>query len=396
MWREFVELAEKRQEPFSALCARFGVSRKTGYKWINRFRAQGVAGLQPRSRRPKSSPRRTPPAVIEAVLALRRLHPAWSVARVREELSAQGVAPLPAPSTVDLILRRQRDAAAAQQRALGPEAQRFEPNFRWQIQTGEDLRLADDTVLAPTTVRDETTGFLVGAALLPPGDETELAGFVTGLLQRHGLPWRIAFARRAVSEPAARMHSPLTVWLMRLGVAVEFSAVVPEPADGARQQLAARLIQLPAYQRALLTERTSTGDPLTQLAGQAGYPTHAAAAQRLEQIRERHNFGGSQEALQRRSPISLYRPSPRPFPAEAPTPVYAPEAEVRLVSEKGLITYQRRLIQIGRAFAGLCVELKLTPWPERYVVLFAAQALGLVDLSAAAIDSTTSLPLGAM
>jgi hypothetical protein len=113
----------------------------------------------------------------------------------------------------------------------------------------------------------------------------------------------------------------------------------------------------------------------------------------LQQLRERHNFRGPQEALQQRSPSSLYRPSARLLPDELPMPVYAPEADVRLVSEKGIFTFQRRLVHVGRALAGLLVELKPMPAADHYVVLFAGQVLGQVDLSAAGVDGTTSLTL---
>lgn len=400
MLREFVELAEKREMPFSALCDRFGISRKTGYKWLNRFRTNGEAGLLEQSRRPKTSPRRTPEGVVEAVLALRRAQPDWSIARLRDELQRQGVEPLPAASTVDLILRRQRETAAAQRLALGADAQRFEPNFRWTIRGGAALRLADGIECAANFVRDENTGFLPGATLAAPGAEVPRE-FLESLFQRHGLPWRLVVSRPETQrgEAAVRLHSALTVWCMRLGVTVEFS-FLPGSTDGAkdaRQQLAARLAHLPAYQRAPLEERAAvTVDPLDQFARAARRLDSAHAIALLEQLREQHNFGGRQEALQRRSPISLYRPGDRALPPVLPEPVYAPEAEVRLVSEKGIFTFQRRLVHVGRLFAGQCVELKITPHPDRFVVLFAGQTLGWVDLSAAPVDSTASLALNAV
>lgn len=387
--------------PFSALCDRFGISRKTGYKWLNRFRAGGEAGLQEQSRRPKTSPRRTPEAVVEAVLALRRAQPDWSVARLREELQRQDVAPLPAASTIDLILRRQRETAAAQRLALGPDARRFEPNYRWSIRTGPVVRLADGAAVAPCLVRDEHTGFILGATLAPEGEEASRE-FIESLFQRHGLPWRLVLPRPEAQrgEAPARLHSPVTLWCMRLGVTVEF-AFGADPAGsaaaGARRQLAARLAQLPAYQRAPLEERAAVAaDPLDAFARGAPRLDGAHAIALLEQLREQHNFGGRQEAMQRRSPISLFRPSDRAMPPAVPAPACAPEAEVRLVSEKGIFTFQRRLVHVGRLFAGLCVELKLTPHPERFVVLFASQTLGWVDLAEAAVDSTASLTLHAL
>ncbi len=399
MLREFVELAERCEEPFTGLCARFGISRKTGYKWLKRFRADGHAGLQHQSRRPKNSPRKTPGTVVDAVLAARRAQPDWSTARIHALLQEQGIARLPAPSTIDLILRRQREAAAMQQQWLGPEMRRFEPNYRWTCRLGAEVRLGDGTPVVPVVVRDETTDFFVGATVLATRREQALEVFAMELLRRHGLPWRMLLARDPglCGQAPCCAHSSLSICLMRLGVMVEFSFEPPTTglasANEARRQLAARLATLPAYQRAPLAERALPPDPLVQFAQAAVRLTIESAPAELERLRELHNFSGQHEAMQRRSPISLYRPSARLVPPETPVPAYPPEAVVRLVSEKGIFTFQRRLVHVGRPFAGLCVELKDTPYPERFVVLFAGQMLGVADLAQAEIDHTTSLQL---
>ncbi len=67
--RHFFSLAE--------LCSRFGVSRKTAYKWIERYEADGPTGLKDRSRRPHACPHQTPTMVVEALLEFRRRHPSW-------------------------------------------------------------------------------------------------------------------------------------------------------------------------------------------------------------------------------------------------------------------------------------------------------------------------------
>ncbi len=387
MWREFIELAEKGDEPFNAICARFGVSRKTGYKWLNRFRTEGEAGLVEQSRRPKTSPRKTPEPVADLVLGLRRENPDWSAARISAELKEQGVTPVPAPSTIDLILRRRREQALAQTAALGPQADalRFEPNYRWTLRLGREVKLGGAAAV-PVLVGDDTTHFMVAASFVPVARREEaLRIFLEQLFRREGLPWRLAL-------PVPRTCSALTVWLMRLGVAVDF---VPEEVPEGGRQLAARLADLPSYQRAALQARMRKADLLEPIY-QARALTEKQAAALLEQIREQNNFGGPQEAMQQRSPLSLYRPSARVLPDELPEPAYAPEANVRLVSEKGIFTFQRRLIHVGRALAGLPVELKPTPVADHFVVLFAGQVLGQADLSAAEVDETTSLSLHAV
>lgn len=74
---EFVEAAGREEANVSALCRSFGISRKTGYKWLKRHGAEGAAGLADRSRRPRCSPLRTPAEAEARVLAVRDEHPSW-------------------------------------------------------------------------------------------------------------------------------------------------------------------------------------------------------------------------------------------------------------------------------------------------------------------------------
>ncbi len=387
MWREFVHLAEKRLEPFAALCARFGISRKTGYKWVNRFREDGELGLQERSRRPKNSPRQTPPEVVAQVLALRRQNPGWSSARLAEELRLRRVRPCPAPSTIDLILRRARSAEL--QRAA--EASRTEPNYRWVLHLGPRLVFADGVVRTPVWLKDEATDFILEATLHTDVAESSLRGWLEPLLRHHHLPWRILLPREANrrTEPPSRLHSELSIWLMRIGVQVEFSFV---EARSARES-GADFGGIDAGHRSHLIERRPPENMLAPLVERASALTCEQACAMLEQARDHHNFAGLQVAMERRNPISLYRPSLRPLPRGLPEPMTAPDAVVRVVSEKGMITFQRRLVQIGRAFAGLTVEVKAMPYPDRHVVSFAGQMLGVADLTGVPVDSTTSVTL---
>lgn len=387
MWREFVDFAEKGHEPFSAICARFGISRKTGYKWLNRFRAEGEAGLVELSRRPKTLPRKTPDAVEELAISLRAENPNWSAARISAEIQARGIAPVPAPSTIDLILRRRREVVAQQQAAavVVSDAVRFEPNFRWTIRLLPEIRVAGSGTMTPVAVEDDVTRFIVGTFLLPASrkDENLRAG-IEAMLRRHGMPWRMAL-------DAPRIHSVLTVWLMRLGIGVDFVPLPQAPVTQAQRDLLVRLSSLPAYQRAAV-ERQVHPDPLASFCGQR-YESEKHALDALEGARTAHNFGRTQESLQTRAPISLYRPSPRHVPDEIPSIAYPPEAEVRLVSEKGIFSFQRKLIHVGRVFAGLELEIKPLPTASRHLVLLGTHVLGQIDLAEIGAADTTSAPL---
>ena len=84
---------------FAELCERYGVSRKTGYKWVDRYEVIGPRGLENRSRRPHVCPTATPLPVVEQLLALRRSHPSWGAKKLLSVLSKRGVTALPGRST---------------------------------------------------------------------------------------------------------------------------------------------------------------------------------------------------------------------------------------------------------------------------------------------------------
>ena len=104
--QEFVELAKVEGTNVSELCLRFGISRKTGYKWLQRYAAQGMAGLLNQSRRPQATPGRTSAELEQQVLELREAHPRWGGRKLRRRMQNQGVSAVPAASTITEILRR--------------------------------------------------------------------------------------------------------------------------------------------------------------------------------------------------------------------------------------------------------------------------------------------------
>ena len=131
---EFVRMA-KISERFSDLCCRFGISRKTGYKWLDRYRAGGSAELEERSRRPLSSPHKTCVAIEQTILEAREEHPAWGGRKLKRWPEDRGARGLPAPSTITEILRRYGRIDPEESRKREP-LRRFEssePNDLWQM-----------------------------------------------------------------------------------------------------------------------------------------------------------------------------------------------------------------------------------------------------------------------
>jgi len=151
--------------PLAAVCREHGVSRKTGYKWLARYRLAPQASLADRSRRPRASPRRTEDALERQVLDVRQKF-GWGARKIRAYLAARGVS-LPSVATVNAILRRQGQIAAAPQPEEG-DWQRFvrsQPNELWQCDHKGPLEVGRQKVF-PLSVIDDHSRFLVA---LDPG-----------------------------------------------------------------------------------------------------------------------------------------------------------------------------------------------------------------------------------
>ncbi len=104
--KEFVSLALADAIPKASLCDRFDISRKTGYKWINRYQQQGEKGLKELSRRPKKLPGETPADVVDEIISVRKKHPCWGGRKIRAVLINKKLSFVPAASTISTILKR--------------------------------------------------------------------------------------------------------------------------------------------------------------------------------------------------------------------------------------------------------------------------------------------------
>jgi len=205
--REFVVFAAVEGANVRELCRRFGVSPTTGYKWLERHRRQGLAGLTERSRRPRSSPFRTAAAVEAKVLEVRELsNNVWGGRKIKRALEDRGEADIPAASTITAIMRRHgRLAEAGSAEHPGPwtRFERASPNELWQM----DFKGRFATHAGrrhPLTALDDHSRFnLILAAC---GDEqgATVRGRVEEAFRRYGLPLAMLMdgARRGATRAA--------------------------------------------------------------------------------------------------------------------------------------------------------------------------------------------------
>jgi putative transposase len=156
------------------LAARYGISRKTAYKWVERYDAGGAAGLVERSRRPTVCGRAMPPAVRDAILAVRRTYPHWGPRKLATILAErQPQTPWPAPSTIGELLRR--EGLSTPRRRLRyivpltqPLAAAHAPNDVWTADFKGWFRTGDGTRCDPLTVADACSRFVLCCRIVAP------------------------------------------------------------------------------------------------------------------------------------------------------------------------------------------------------------------------------------
>lgn len=216
---EFVRLAQTDGVSFAELCRRFGVKRDTGYKWVQRFAAEGVDGLVDRSRRPGRSPNRTPVVMEELVCSVRGVHPAWGGRKIRGFLLRQGHSGVPAASTITQILRRYGLVVPAEPPKR--DFQRWErsvPNELWQMDFKGWFRLSDGQQCHPFGVIDDHSRYSISLRACLDQQTSTVQGHLETAFGRYGLPEAMLMDNGSPwGNTWDQPWTPLTVWLCDLG-----------------------------------------------------------------------------------------------------------------------------------------------------------------------------------
>jgi transposase InsO family protein len=357
---EFVTFAQQEGANIAALCRRYGISRKTGSKWLARA-AAGETAFADRSHRPHACPQRTPAAIEAAVLALRAAHPVWGGRKLHHALAREGVVqPVPAPSTITAMLARHGSLAdPARPRR---DYQRFvadAPNDLWQIDFMGQPDLPTGKV-HPLTVLDDHARFVLLLAACAAERAEVVAALLLGLFRRYGLPRRILTDN---GPPWGSAGSPgLTAleaeWL-RLGIATSHGRPRHPQTQGKVERL----------------HRTIWAE----VPGIRELPDLATAQRRFDAWRAVYNQRRPHEALDHAVPASRYRPSPRPCPETPPEIVYGPEDAVRKVQADGAITFAGQDSFISHGLSGQPVAVRRTSAEGLFTVWYCQRQIGAID-----------------
>jgi len=317
----------------SELCTEYGISRKTAYKWIERFIRRGPAGLEDRSRRPRSAPNATEPAVVEALVSLRHRHPTWGARKLIAYLAKRHpLWKLPGLSvTCALLKRRGLVRHKAARRKIGhpgkPTSLILAPNHVWCADFKGQFRMGNGRYCYPLTVTDGYSRFLLGCRGLP---DTSVAGSMPvfqRLFQQYGLPQYIRTDNGVpfATNTLARL-SRLSAWWIRMGVMPQLIEPGNPQQNGRHERM----------HRTLKAEATRP-------------PAAAMRSQQLkfDSFRREFNTERPHEALDQRTPAELYQPSTRTMPPKLPPLEYPDRFEVRYVSANGGIRWNKQWVNVS-------------------------------------------------
>ena len=341
----FVVEALAGSKPVSQLCAEFGISRPTGYLWLERYRARGIAGIAERSRRPLHSPEKTSDALEEQVAVLRQCYPDWGARKIAVLLRRQGIL-LPSSTIHRILLRRGLVREVDRHRPAVHRFQREQPNELWQM----DFKGPKNWPKACTalSVIDDHSRYLVAleATARPEGRLVqghlerafEECGLPEAMLMDHGIPWW--------NWQSFAGSTQLSLWLMRQGIRLCFAGIRHPQTQGKVERFHGSL------ERAL---------------NHRGVPSEDHQ-QWLDAFRREHNYIRPHEALDMQTPASRWQPSPRPYNPNPPAWEYPEGAWTLKIDSHGTIDIHDQSYPIAKSLIG--ERVRIVSVEERYLVYY--------------------------
>lgn len=339
----FIEEWLRKDEPVIVLCARFGVSRKAGYKWIERFRQGGMANLVDRSRAPRSRPHTTPEQLAEAVVRLRKKQRFWGPRKLRAWLVSRFPDERwPAPSTIGDLLKARGLIEPVRRRprvplSSQPLAAATAPNVVWSADFKGCFRVAG-RICNPLTISDNFSRMLLRVERVETLREEHVAPIFDTAFQEYGMPWRIR------TDNGAPFATRSPGGLSRLSVKWVKMGIIPERIEPGKPQQNGR------HERMHRTLKLETASPPK--------PSMTLQQQAFDDFRRNYNEQRPHQALGQKTPASLYTPSPRIPPRELPDPEYPDHFELRRVFRQGSISCNRNHLSVGRVLAHEVVALE--------------------------------------
>ena len=333
----FIEQWNSQAWSMAELCRWFGVTRKTGYKWVERYQGAGLDGLRDLSRAALQHPNATGAETESRIVELRGEHPHWGARKIRACLLRQlPHYTVPAHSTIGAILKangltvvpkRRRKARPSEQ----PLAHATAANTVWCADFKGWFRTRDQERIDPLTITDAYSRYLLRCQAVLAADTTHSQPVFEAAFREFGLPQRIRTDNGApFASNSESGLSRLSVWWIKLGIQPERIRPGQPQQNGRHERMHRTLKQATAHPPAA---------------------NRRAQQRRFDAFRREYNEDRPHQALDQATPGSLYQPSRREHPLRL-APVEYPETwQVRKVAGGGQIRWHGEMIFLAHALA---------------------------------------------
>jgi len=351
-------------ERLTDLCREFGISRKTGNKFKARFERLGAAGLEDRSRAPKVIPHKTPPELMELIVAERRQHPTWGPRKLKDVLERRLSRELPSHSAIGTALLRAGLVVARKRRLRHTsEPTRLReaaaPNEVWCIDYKGQFRLGDRSYCYPLTITDQHSRFVLACEGMAAISDEDARDACDEVFAEWGLP---AAIRSDNGVPFASTGlgglTRLSAHFLRLGIALE--RIRPShPEENGRHERMHRTLKAE-------TTRPARANLLQQ-------------QERFDDWVQEFNDLRPHEAIGMKRPAEVFAASTRRMPTRLPELIYPAHDDVVRVTRSGQIYIAGiGTVHLTNALGGQDVGIR-EELDGRWLVTFAALDLGRVD-----------------
>jgi putative transposase len=373
-WKELKPMDQKvqmiaewqtKEVSITNLSEKYGISRKTVYKWLNRYEQIGIDGLKEISRKPQVSPHQTPEEIIELIVREKLKNRKRGPKKIYAQLERQYPAlDIPAPSTISHWLKKNGLVEMRKRRLRVPSyTQPFiecqSPNTVWSADFKGQFHTRDTKVCYPLTISDNYSRYLLKCVGLPGPRYQETRAVFASAFQEYGIPYAIRvdngipFAGASVGG-----LSRLTIWWIQLGI-------VPERIEKGCPEQNGR------HERMHRTLKNEALDPIAR--------NIKDQQKQFDLFRNEYNNYRPHEALEQKPPVKYYARSTKVYVEHPPEPEYDHSYIVRRVRSSGDIKLHNKRYFITELLAGKHIGLKVLD-DGIISIYYSFYPLGLIDL----------------
>ena len=354
--REFAEAA-KETKNFSALCREFGITRKTGYKWVERYKEN--ADLSDKSRKPFTIANRTPIETEERIVVLRAENPGWGAKKLKEVLERQGHE-IPCVKTVNNILNRYGCISAEESRKHQAFT-RFEKehcNEMWQTDFKGEFRMADNNYCYPLNIFDDHSRFVIKIAPALSTANKVIPAFRSAFCE-YGMPNSVLSDNGAQFAGFRQGYTRFEKWLMNHDV-LPIHGRIKHPQTQGKIERFHRTMQEELLKHTVMENIDDANN-------------------KFQLWREKYNNIRPHEALGMKCPAEVYIPSNRAYSDEVSPYEYGGQFHVIKVNSWGYARFDKWQVYLSETMINEYIEFRPNPHGDSFIVCYRNFKIAEVD-----------------